>query len=262
MGMTPLREAAPIARALAQRALQLDPSLPEAQSTLAILAASFDFNWKEMDSGLRLATADDSASPHCHFVCGLSLLMAGRRAEAVPQMELAVQGDPLQTTIRVFLASCLGAVGRHAEAEEHFRQAIHLDPNFFWAYVYLAELHAARGMFEEALPIAERAFDLSPWYPPSIGIYAGVLVRTGQIDRGRELAQKLGSGEKYGTSMGWAIFHLCCNEIDLAADWYEKSIEERDSLVASTLNTAFGEPLRASTRWPKLAALMNLPATA
>jgi serine/threonine-protein kinase len=262
MGMTPLREAAPIARALAQRALQLDPSLPEAHSTLAILAASFDFNWKEMDSGLRLATADDSASPHCHFVCGLSLLMAGRRAEAVPQMELAVQGDPLQTTIRVFLASCLGAVGRHAEAEEHFRQAIHLDPNFFWAYVYLAELHAARGMFEEALPIAERAFDLSPWYPPSIGIYAGVLVRTGQIDRGRELAQKLGSGEKYGTSMGWAIFHLCCNEIDLAADWYEKSIEERDSLVASTLNTAFGEPLRASTRWPKLAALMNLPATA
>jgi TolB-like protein/tRNA A-37 threonylcarbamoyl transferase component Bud32 len=258
MAMTSLREAAPIARSLAQRALQLDPSLPEAHSTLAILAASFDFNWKEMDSELAVATADDSASPHCHFVCGLSLLMAGRRAEAVPQMEQALQGDPLQTTIRVFMAVCLGTVGRDAEAIEHFRQAIHLDANFFWAYVYLAELYAARGMFEEALPIAERAFDLAPWYAPSIGIYAGVLVRTGQADRGRELARKLGSGERYGTSMGWAIFHICCNEIDLAADWYEKAIEERDSLVASTLNTAFGEPVRASARWPKLAAMMNL----
>ena len=27
----------------------------------------------------------------------------------------------------------------------------------------------------------------------------------------------------------------------------------------STLQTAIGEPLRASPRWPKLAALMNLP---
>ncbi len=142
LGMTPLREAAPIARALAQRALQLDPSLPEAHSTLGILAAFFNFNWKEADSECALATADDSASPHCHFVCGLGLLGAGRRAEAVAQMEQALQGDPLQTTIRVFLGACLGAVGRYAEAEEHFRQAMHLDANFFWSYVYLAELYA------------------------------------------------------------------------------------------------------------------------
>ncbi|MBZ5677596.1 MAG: protein kinase [Acidobacteriia bacterium] len=259
LAMTPLREAAPIARALAQRALQLDPALPEAHSILGILAADFDFNWKEVDSELALATANDSASPHCHFVCGLSLLGAGRRAEAVSQMEQAIQGDPLQTTTRVFLGACLGAVGRDAEAEQHFRQAMHLDPNFFWSYVYLAELYVGRGMFAEALPIAGRAFDLSPWYAPSIGLYAGLLVRKGEAGRGKELAQKLGSGEAYGASMGWALFHICCNEIDLAADWYEKAIEERDSLVPSTLQTAIGEPVRANSRWPKLAALMNLP---
>jgi hypothetical protein len=87
-----------------------------------------------------------------------------------------------------------------------------------------------------------------------------MLVRTGQTDQGRELARKLGSGERYGASMGWAIFHTCCNEIDAAADWYEKAIEERDSLIMSTLGAAIGEPLRASARWPKLAAMMNLPA--
>jgi hypothetical protein len=95
---------------------------------------------------------------------------------------------------------------------------MHLDTNFFWAYVDLAELYAARGKFEEELPIAEKAFELTPWYAPSVGIYSGLLVRTGQAGRGKELAQKLGSGERYGTSMGWAIFHTCGNEIDLAAD--------------------------------------------
>ena len=90
-------------------------------------------------------------------------------------------------------------------------------------------------------------------------MYAGLLVRTGEPGRGKELVQKLGSGEAYGTSMGLAIFHACCGEIDLAADWIEKAIEERDSLVAYWLQGAIGEPLRASPRWPKLAALMNLP---
>jgi hypothetical protein len=86
-----------------------------------------------------------------------------------------------------------------------------------------------------------------------------VLVRSGQEGRGKELAQKLGSSETYGAAHGWAIFHACCNEIDLAADWYQKAIEERDPLVFPTLNSALGEPVRASSRWPKFAALMNLP---
>ena len=61
-----------------------------------------------------------------------------------------------------------------------------------------------------------------------------------------------------GPQCSW-LFHTCRGEIDLAADWYEKAIEERDALVFSTMQTAIGEPVRASARWPKLAALMNLP---
>jgi hypothetical protein len=34
------------------------------------------------------------------------------------------------------------------------------------------------------------------------------------------------------------------------------------TLVTSFLQSAIGEPLRASPRWPKLAALMHLPAEA
>jgi len=260
IGLSSLREVAETSRTLALRALELDPSLPEAHSTLGLLAAHFDFNWKESEAECALATASDAASPHCHFVSGLCLLAAGRRAEAVAQMEQALQGDPLQLTIRVFTAATLGAVGRHAEAEEHFRQAMHLDSSFFWSYDYLAGFYAGRGKFAEALPIAQRAFDLSPWYPMSIGLCAGVLVRTGQASEGKELAQKLGPGKISGAATGWAIFHTCCGEIDLAADWYETAIEERDSLVFSMLQSAMGEPVRASAHWPKLAALLNLPA--
>jgi hypothetical protein len=92
-----------------------------------------------------------------------------------------------------------------------------------------------------------------------VGIYAGLLARLGQPDRGKELIAKLGSGEAYGASGGWAIFHLCCGDVDLAADWCEKAIEERDPMGMVALQSPLFEPLHASPRWPKLAALMNLP---
>jgi hypothetical protein len=82
----------------------------------------------------------------------------------------------------------------------------------------------------------------------------------GEQGRGKELIQTLGSGKAYGASLGWAYFHMLCGEIDLAADWFEKSIEERHPIAAAVMQAWTGEPLRASRHWPKLAALMNLPA--
>ena len=258
VGMSSPREVAPAALTLARRATELDPSLPEGHASLGILAAMFDHNWKEADAQFALATASDSASPHCYLIHGMVLLSSGRRKEAVEQLERAVLGDPLQTTTLAVLGCGLGSLGRYAEAEKHFRQAMHLDGNL-WAYTYLAANYVARGMFAEALPIAEKGFALTPWYPPSVGMYAGVLDRTGQPERGRELLQKIGSGDRHGASLGWAIFHTCCGEIEQAAGWYEKSIEERDALVPMTMQSSIAESLRASAHWPKLAAMMNLP---
>jgi tetratricopeptide (TPR) repeat protein len=137
---------------------------------------------------------------------------------------------------------------------------MHLDPNHFWAYIHLAALYTVRGRLTEALPIAEKGFSVAPWYPPSVGLYAGILTRLGQVDRGNELLQQLGAGERPLTSSGWALFHICCGEIDLAADWYERVIEERDPIAIETLQTAIGEPIRSSPHWPKLAAMLNLSA--
>jgi serine/threonine-protein kinase len=260
MGMTPAHEVMPAARATAQRALELYPSLPEAHAVLCLLAAAYDYNWKEAARRFTLATADDALSPWVHVICGLFYLLgSGQRKEAVEQVERAVQVDPLHLQYRVSMMMCLGAAGRYTEVEEHFRQARDLDPNFFRPYYLLADLYAARQMFAEALPFAEKSYSLAPWYAPGVGVYAGLLVRLGEPDRGREIIQKLGAGEAYGASKGLALFHTCCGEIDLAADWFEKAIEERESMVGAVLQSAIAEPLRASPRWPKLAALMNLP---
>jgi tetratricopeptide (TPR) repeat protein len=259
MGMTPAHETMPAARVLAQRALELDPSLPEAHAILCAVAAAYDYDWKEAAHRFTLATASDAPSPWVLAYLGaLYLLALGRRTEAIEHVERAVQGDPLDFTIRTVMAQCLAAAGRYPEAEAHLRQILDFDANVVLAYSGLANLYAARGMFAEALPFAEKAYSLLRG-PSATGMYAGLLLRTGEKGRGNELIQRLGSGQVYGASMGLAVFHTYCGEIDLAADWIEKAIEERYPSVVYWQQTAIAKPLRASPRWPKLAALMNLP---
>jgi eukaryotic-like serine/threonine-protein kinase len=259
MNMTPAHQAMPVVRAMAQKALELDPSLPEAHASLGMVASLYDYNWKEAERRLALATAGAAVSPWVRLAYGGVLLASGRRPEAVEQLELAVQGDPLHLAIRMIMGECLGAASRYAEAEAHLRQVLDLDPNFGPAYSYLAALCVARRMFAEALPLAEKAYSLAPWSLIVAGTYAGLLIRTGEQGRGKELAQRLGSGEAYGTPLALAVLHTCAGELDPAADWLEMAIEERHPRVAPYLQSAIGEPLRASPRWPKLAALMNLP---
>jgi hypothetical protein len=56
------------------------------------------------------------------------------------------------------------------------------------------------------------------------------------------------------------MFPSCYRDLELAAHWFEKAIEKCDPTVAVYLQSATGQPLRASPHWPNLAALMNLPA--
>jgi TolB-like protein/Tfp pilus assembly protein PilF len=259
-GRTPAHEIMPAARAMAQKALELDPSLPDAHAILCAVATEYDYDWKEAARRFTLATASHDLSPWAlAYLGGYYLLALGRKKEALVQAERAVQGDPLHRGIRFAMAGRLAAVGRYAEAEAHLRQLLDLDPNSALAYVGLANHYTTRGMFAEALPFAEKAYSLAPWAAQTAGFYAGLLVRTGEPNRGKELVQKLGAGRVYGASMGLAIFHACCDEIDLAADWLEKAIEERYPGIVLWLQSTMAEPLRSSPRWPKLAKMMNLP---
>jgi len=259
LGMSPLREVAPLIRSLAKRALELDPFLADAHGSLCCIAATYDYDWIEVHRQFLLATPGGRGSPLCHMACGWAYFLAsGHREEAVEQLQLAVQGDPLHLTYRAMLAMCLDAVGRYAEAEEILQQSRDLDADFVFTNFYFAVHYANRKMFAEAMPFAEKAFSVAPWFSVVVGVYAGVLVRMGQPDRGKEVLQTLGSGVTYGAAIGLAQFHMICGDIDLAADWFEKAIEERDSTVAISLQNSSGEALRASPRWPRLVALMNL----
>ena len=54
----------PRARELAQRALEIDPDLPEAHAMLGIVAGHYDYDWSEAERRFRLAVQREPLSPH------------------------------------------------------------------------------------------------------------------------------------------------------------------------------------------------------
>ena len=79
VGLVPAREAMPIVREEARKALETDPSLPEAQAMLGIVAAVFDYDWKEAERRFGLAMARDPVSPQVRYWYGGFYLCADRQ---------------------------------------------------------------------------------------------------------------------------------------------------------------------------------------
>ena len=142
------------------------------------------------------------------------------------------------------------------------RQVLELDENSFLAWNALAGNRVVQGKLEEALAFAEKAYSLAPWQPGTIGALAGLLVRNGNKSRAEMLLQKLGDRQNYGVPTAFVICHLFCGEIDEAAEWFGKTIEQRHPVVPLLLRTGFFLTLFGpNPRWSALPRQINLPGT-
>jgi len=263
-GVIEAHEAMPLARAKAQQALEIDPSEPQAHVVLGIVAAFYDYDWKESERQFQLAMAQQPIPSDVRFQYGYwNLEILGRFREAVEQIELALKEDPLNAGGIFFLAFCLLTMGRESEGLRKMHEAMELDENYFPIYAVMSMYYASRGMFAEARPYVEKMLSISPKNKLGIGILAAVLANAGQTTRVEELLQSLKPDNAYGTPVSMALFYLLSGEIDQAADWLSKAIPQRPPLLLFTLR-ALGplwNRLRSSPRWPAVAAMMKLPET-
>jgi len=260
-GFMPPREALPLMRKEARRALAIDASLPEGHAMLGTAAAMFDYDWPEAERHFRLAMAHGVVPPLVHLYYALyCLLPTGRAQEAVHHYTLVLNEDPLNLAARAERAVCLRAALRYTEGNDELRQVLDLDETFWFPYFMLGVNLALDGQFEEAFSMAEEAYRVAPWFKPIVGFQAAMLKRAGEMDRAEKLIEQLRPKGEYGDPIGPAIFHLLCGEMDATADWTEKAIEQRQPAVLFFVN-AHATALRSSARWPALARMMNLPET-
>jgi eukaryotic-like serine/threonine-protein kinase len=257
-GFLPADQAMPQARAAYRKALEIDPMLPEALVGLAAINMFYDYNWKEAERYFQMAMTRGPLSGGARARYGHYLFLTGRPEAALREHESSVQEDPLNVTLRFMLALALTSSGRGADAIRECRRILELDETFYLAHFNLSLAFLQRGDIEEALAAGEKAYSLAPWAQAIGGYVAGLLKLTGDSGRADSILQKLGDGTAHGASLGFTYYYLICSEIERAADWVEKLIQQREPMLLFLLIFPLGKNLRRSSRWPELAKMINL----
>ena len=258
MGFKPAHEMMPLARAAEEKALRVDPGLPEAHALLGVCAGGFGHDWSGAEREWRLAMARAPISSDVRFWYGNHyLLPIGRVAEAVETMARALEEDPLNLLYRHLYARGLRHLGRLEEAEAELRGILDVDGDFPWALETLGAVCAQQGNSAEALAFTERAHVVTPWSCTVVGQLAALLERAGDRTRADALLRTLGTGEAYGASTGIAIFHAMRGDAEQSAEWAARGIAQRFLPLVYMVAPL----LKSQRQWPALARLLNLPAS-
>jgi len=95
----PQSETIPKARTAAQKAVELDRFLAEPHATLGLIAMNYDWSWLEADRHYQQAIALNSNYATAHHWRAEYLAAMGRFDEALAEIRVAEQLDPLSLII-------------------------------------------------------------------------------------------------------------------------------------------------------------------
>jgi Tfp pilus assembly protein PilF len=238
--------------------LRIDPSMPEAHALLGVLTAMYDMDWAAAERHFDFPMAKEAGVAHFRPMYGWFLFLRGKPEQAIELARHVIEADPLDVWARMNMQAYLQAAGRDADALEQLHKVLELDEHQVVAMVAMSTIHADRDDLAQALVIARRAYATAPWYPDTTALLAALTRRGGELAESQSLEKALGAGDSLGSAHVHALFHLLCGEVDRGADWVERAIEERDQSMMVYLRFAFCRQLRASSRWPKIAKLLNL----
>jgi serine/threonine protein kinase/tetratricopeptide (TPR) repeat protein len=145
------------AKQYALKALELDPSLGEAQAALGIVAMFFEYDWRE--AGERFTNSLQFAPEHvdAHHFYGHYLEAMNRTDEAVAAFEKAINLEPSIWLLPVELANVYYHGGRFDQAAEQCQKALGANPDAVWAYEILAAIRLRQGKAAEALDAIGKA---------------------------------------------------------------------------------------------------------
>jgi len=185
----------------------------------------------------------------------------GRLEEASTQLQRAVELDPLSALYNALVAYLYYARGKCDPAIEQCQRTMDLDPGWYFPHWLLAIVYEHLGRIEEAIAAAQRACELSGRNAPTLGILG---LADGLADRrseARALLEELVARRRTTYVPPWAVaaVYRGLREVDLALEWLEKGVEERDMIVVTGLKSDPRYiPIHGHPRYQALLRKMNL----
>ncbi|MGI9101748.1 MAG: TPR end-of-group domain-containing protein [Terriglobales bacterium] len=233
MGVLPPREAMPMAKEAAVKALQLDDQLAEAHASLAHIKLIYDWDWKGAEQEFQRAITLNPGYATAHQWHALELNAAGRTADAVAEINRARELDPLSPAIRTALSEAYYFGRQYDASVAEARKSLEIDPNFILGLLTLGRSLEHQGKYDEAISALEKGRNLSGKGPAMTMLLAHAYISRGDRQKPRDLLQYLlglprtGPHKMYVSSLYISGIYAALGDRDQAFHWLSKAVEER-----------------------------------
>ena len=227
-GMPP-NQSMPLAKAAAQKAIEINPDLAEAHVSLAYVKFSYDWDLPGAAEEFTRAMTLNSGWATAHHWRSHYFLAAGDLGRATEEMQAAQRLEPLSPIINVGVGWCLYYGRQYDKAIEQYRAVLEMDPNFALAHQTIGMAYDQKGMYTEAIEHFKLAASLSGNTPSAVAALASVYGAAGRTREARlELArlQEM-SRTRYVPAFYMASIHQALGEMPASFEWFWKALGER-----------------------------------
>ena len=259
----------PEGKKAAEKAVALDDSLAEAQTSLAYAKQNFDWDFAGAEQEFRYALELNPSYAIAHQWYATFLSDMGRHPEAIAEIERALQLDPMSVNVNTATAMIFYFAHQYDRAEKQAKNALELDPNFYPAHLWLESLYQATGAYERAFQEQEKVASLSGNEEMRSRIAA--LRRAYRAGGPKEMYRERGNQlQKTATNpflpteagpaqWGLAVAYAHLGENDLAFEQLERRYRDRGFEMLTLKTNPSVDPLRTDPRLQDLVRRVGLP---
>ena len=260
-GYWPAEKAYPKAKAAALKALEIDDKLAEAHATLGSIISDYDWDFAAAEKELKLAIQLNPGYATGHQYYAYHLVNLGKNEEALREIKIARNLDPLSPRISANVGLFLYYDRRYGQAVEELDKALEVDPTHAATYAWLGWSYDAMGKYEEAVRCYLRAGELRGM-PKDLNPYlAGGYALMGKKDEARKILGNLIEYSKtnYVPPVSFASVFSALGEKEQVFAWLEKAFRERDPYLIMFVKPShlFG-PVRSDPRFTELMRKIGL----
>jgi TolB-like protein len=256
------REAFPKAKAAAQQALEIDPTLAEAHTFLAYCLIIYDWNWAEGERSFKRAIELDPNNSAAHFRYGQIYLMpTGRFEEGIAEIKRGLELEPLDINMGGTLSSAYFFAGQNDIALEQARKTHEIEPGHPIGRWILSQAYLVKGMYQEAVSHNEQWLQAEPTNQFALRDAGIAYAKLGRRDKAEEMVGRFREIEKteYIPTSRLACIYGALGDMDKAFGELEKGFEARDWELYRSNVEPYMYPLRDDPRFAGFIKRLNLP---
>jgi DNA-binding winged helix-turn-helix (wHTH) protein/TolB-like protein/Tfp pilus assembly protein PilF len=248
------KEAMTKAKEAALKALLIDEQLAEAHSALGFVLFRHEWNWVEANKEFKRALALDANCAQVHHNYSRYLCAIGQIDQAIVELTLAQQLDPLSLRICGALGETYYLARQYDQAKAQFQKALDMDANMISAHLNLGLVYEGQNLPEQAVAELLKADQLASTKPDQLASLKRAYEKAGmkgywqeEINMRRQLIDN-GTVSPYRI----ATIYARLGAREPAFEWLEKAFHDHTVWLAFFRYDPRLDALRADPRYTVL----------